>query len=71
MEKFENFGSTVHSTREMNNFQIFGPTVDNYCEMGIYHFGPTVDNGHFHIFGHTVFISLLVLIWKNPDGAIK
>ena len=58
--------------KKMNNFQIFGPTVDyiwemdileilwNCCEISIYHFGPTVDNCHFHIFGYTVFISLVI-----------
>ena len=42
----------------MDNFEIFGPTVDDCCEIGIYHFGPTVHSArkmnNFQIFGPTV-----------------
>ena len=42
----------------MDNFEIFGPTVDDCCEIGIYHFGPTVHStrkmNNFQIFGPTV-----------------
>ena len=52
MNNFQIFGPTVDQNWEMDNFEFFGPTEDNYCEMGIY-----------HIFGHIVFISQVLIFW--------